>query len=243
MNLRYCALALAITFSLSLPVSAADISAPRPADIPASTQQLALMIHRFNADLSSIEHTHDITGSPKREAALRSLYNSWLQSIGTLDYASLQLEDQVDYALFKRELNYRLKQLDFNRKRFDQAATLLPQADSLIALAEARRELVYADAKSSAQVLNQAQKAMEKIHAQLDGGNGKSPVSPIVAFRASKYLSSLRDDLKDWFTFYNGYDPNFTYWTKLPYESLDKEMESYSKFLRDKIAGASNPET
>ncbi|HNV84154.1 MAG TPA: DUF885 family protein [Arenimonas sp.] len=243
MNLRYCALALAITFSLSLPVSAADISAPRPADIPASTQQLALMIHRFNADLSSVEHTHDITGSPKREAALRSLYNSWLQSIGTLDYASLQLEDQVDYALFKRELNYRLKQLDFNRKRFDQAATLLPQADSLIALAEARRELVYADAKSSAQVLNQAQKAMEKIHAQLDGGNGKSPVSPIVAFRASKYLSSLRDDLKDWFTFYNGYDPNFTYWTKLPYESLDKEMESYSKFLRDKIAGASNPET
>lgn len=68
MNLRYCALALAITFSLSLPVSAADISAPRPADIPASTQQLALMIHCFNADLSSVEHTHDITGSPKREA-------------------------------------------------------------------------------------------------------------------------------------------------------------------------------
>ena len=122
MKLRYCALALAITFSLSLPLSAAEVSVPQPSEIPANSQKLAPMIHRFIADVASIEHTHDITGSPKREAALRSLYNGWLKSIATLDYASLPLEDQVDYALFKRELNYRLKQLDFNRKRFDQAA-------------------------------------------------------------------------------------------------------------------------
>jgi len=243
MNIRYCFLAFAITFGSSLPLSAADISAPKPADIPASSQQVALLIHRFMADLSSIEHTHDITGSKKRDEALRSLYNSWLKSIGMLDYASLPLEDQIDYALFKRELNYRLKQLDFNRQRFDQAATLLPQAESLIALSEARRDLVYADAKTSAQVLNQARQAMEKMHAQLDGKDSKTATSPIVAFRASKYLGSMREDLKDWFTFYNGYDPNFTYWTKLPYEALDKEMEAYAKFLKDKVAGASNPET
>ena len=155
----------------------------------------------------------------------------------------LQLEDQVDYALFKRELNYRLKQLDFNRKRFDQAATLLPQSNNLIALAEDRRALVYADAKTSAQVLTQAQKAIEKMHSQLENKDNKTTVNPIVALRASKYLGGLRENLKDWFTFYNGYDPNFTYWAKLPYETLDKEMESYSKFLRDKMAGAANPET
>ncbi len=243
MNLRLCVLTLGITIGLSMPLSAAEVSVPQPSEIPASTQKLAPMIHRFQADVSSIEHTHDITGSPKREAALRSLYNGWLKSIATLDYATLPLEDQVDYALFKRELNYRLKQLDFNRQRFDQAATLLPQAGSLIAMAEDRRALVYADAKTSAQVLTQALKAFEKIHAQLDRKDGKATVNPIVAFRASKYLGNLREDLKDWFTFYNGYDPNFTYWTKLPYESLDKKMEAYAKFLRDDLAGASNPET
>ncbi len=243
MNLRLCVLAIGITFALSLPLSAAEVSVPQPSEIPASTQKLAPMIHRFMADLSSIEHTHDITGSPKREAALRSLYNGWLKSIATLDYASLQLEDQVDYALFKRELNYRLKQLDFNRQRFEQAATLLPQANTLIAMAEDRRGLVYADAKSSALTLTQALKAFEKMHSQLDRKDGKAQVNPIVAFRASKYLASLRENLKDWFTFYNGYDPNFTYWTKLPYEALDKKLEAYGKFLRDDLAGASNPET
>lgn len=226
MNIRYAALAFAITFNLSLPLSAAEVSVPQPSEIPANPQKLAPMIHRFSADLSSIEHTHDITGSPKREAALRSLYRGWLKSIGTLDYASLPLEDQVDYALFKRELNYRVKQLDFNRKRFEQAAMLLPQANSLIAMAEDRRALVYADAKTSAQVLTRALKAFESIHEQLGKKDGKPPVNPIVAFRASKYLASMREDLKDWFTFYNGYDPNFTYWTKLPYEVLDKKLEA-----------------
>ena len=243
MNLRLCVLAIVITSALSLPLSAAEVSVPEASEIAANSQKLAPMIHRFVVDLSSIEHTHDITGSPKREAALRSLYNGWLKSIGTLDYATLQLEDQVDYALFKRELNYRLNQLDFNRKRFDQAATLLPQANSLITLAEDRRALVYADAKTSGQVLTQVKKAFEKMHSQLDSKDSKTAVNPIVALRASKYLDSLRENLKDWFTFYNGYDPNFTYWTKLPYETLDKEMESYSKFLRDKLAGAANPET
>jgi len=243
MNLRYCVLAFAITFSISLPLSAVEISVPKPSEVPASTQQLAPLIKRFMADLASIEHTHDITGSTKREAALRSLYQGWLKSVATLDYASLPLEDQIDVALFKRELNYRLKQLDFNRQRFDQAATLMPQASTLIALAEDRRALVYADAKTSAQVLTQAQKALVKMHSQLENKDSKTIVNPIVALRASKYVAALREDLKDWFTFYNGYDPNFTYWSKLPYETLDKEMESYSKFLRDKLAGAANPET
>ena len=111
MKFRLCVFAFCITLSLSLPLSAAEVSVPHPSEIPASSQKLAPMIHRFTADVSSIEHTHDITGSPKREAALRSLYNGWLKSIGTLDYASLPLEDQIDYALFKRELNYRLKEI------------------------------------------------------------------------------------------------------------------------------------
>lgn len=243
MNPRLCLLAFSITFGISTISVATEVSVPQPSEIPVSSQKLAPMIHRFMADLKSIEHTHDITGSTKREAALRSLYQGWLKSIATLDYKALALEDQVDYALFKRELQYRLKQLDFQRERFNQISTLLPQADNLIAMAEARRALIYADAKNSAQVLNQAQKALEKMRLQLDNKDNKTTVNPIIAFRASKTLTALREDMKQWFIFYNGYDPNFTYWTKLPYESLDKEMETYSKFLRDKMAGAANPET
>jgi uncharacterized protein (DUF885 family) len=234
---------LAITLGFSARLCAEEINVPQPSEIPVSTQKLAPMIQRFMADLKSIEHTHDITGSKNREVALRSFYNGWLKSLSALDYTALTLEDQVDYALLKRELKYRQNQLDFQRDRFNQINTLLPQADSLIELAESRRALIYADAKNSAHVLNNAQKAFEKMRLQLDNKGNKTTVNPIIAFRASKTLTALREDMKQWFTFYNGYDPAFTYWAKLPYESLDKEMEIYSKFLRDKIAGAENPET
>lgn len=220
------------------------ISAPDPATIAASSQRIAPLIQRFIADSASVEHTHDITAGPQREAALRTLYSSWLGALASIDYGTLQLEDQIDYALFKRELNYRLQQLDFERRRHAEAAPLLPRIDTLITLAEARRGLVYADAKASADTLNQASKALAALQASIEKDAKAAPVkSPIVAYRAAKLLDGVRSNLKDWYTFYDGYDPAFTYWAKQPYATLDKQMESYAKLLRDKLAGASDPET
>lgn len=239
-------LLLCVGATIAGPASAteATFDAPDPASIPASTQRIAPLIQRYIADLASVEHTHDVTAGPRREAALRSLYSSWLQALIGIDYGKLQIEDQIDYALFKRELSYRLQQLDFEHKRYAEAAPLLPRVDTLIALAEARRDLVYADARTSAATLDQAGKALAALQASIDKDGKSAPVqSPIVAYRAARLLDGVRADLKDWYTFYDGYDPAFTYWARLPYQELDKQMESYSKLLRDKLAGASNPET
>jgi uncharacterized protein (DUF885 family) len=216
---------------------------PAMSEMPITQQHVAVMIQRFNADLASVEHTHDITGSKKREDALRVFYKNWLAAVIALNINSLNAEDQIDAALFKRELGYRLQQLDFNRQRFDQAATLLPDVNRLIEMAEDRRALVYADAKTSSSTLTQVQKSFESMRKKLENDNARNKPDAIVAYRASNYLNRLRNDLKEWFTFYNGYDPQFTYWSKLPYEALDKEIETYSKFLKDKVAGAANPET
>jgi hypothetical protein len=237
---------LAIGALIAAPLSATEaaIDAPDPASIPANTQRIAPLIQRFIADSASVEHTHDVTAGPQREAALRGLDSSWLQALAGIDYGTLQLEDKIDYALFKRELNYRLQQLDFDRKRYMEAAPLLPRVDTLIALAEARRDLVYANAKASAETLDQANEALAALQASIEQDGKSAPVqSPIVAYRAAKLLDGVRGDLKAWYAFYDGYDPAFTYWAKQPYATLDKQMESYSKLLRDKLAGASNPET
>jgi uncharacterized protein (DUF885 family) len=239
-------LLLCIGVAISAPSAAteATFSAPDLASIPTDTQRIAPLIQRFVADSASVEHTHDITAGPEREAALRALDSSWLQALAKIDYGTLQLEDKIDYALFKRELIYRLQQLDFEHRRYAEAAPLLPKVDTLIALAEARRDLVYADAKNSAETLDQAGKALAALQADIEKDAKSAPVqSPIVAYRAAKFLDGVRSDLKDWYAFYDGYDPAFTYWTKQPYQTLDARMESYAKLLRDKLAGASNPET
>jgi uncharacterized protein (DUF885 family) len=223
-----------------VPAPAFEVPAPAAT---AETQVLAPWIARFEADLDSVEHTHDITAGPRREAALRALYTTWLAALAKVDPATLGNEDRIDHALFGRELRHRLERLDFERRRIDAAAPLLPKVDTLIALAEDRRALVRVDARAAADTLNQANEAIAALDKRIDKDPKSAPVTdPIVAHRAARLLDGVRNDLKEWFTFYDGYDPEFTYWTKQPYEALAKRLEAHSKLLRDTLAGASDPE-
>jgi hypothetical protein len=48
----------------------------------------------------------------------------------------------------------------------------------------------------------------------------------------------LRSGLSEWFNFYNGYDPLFTWWMGLPYKQADAALQAYAALLRDKVAVA-----
>ena len=40
----------------------------------------------------------------------------------------------------------------------------------------------------------------------------------------------------EWFNFYNGYDPLFTWWMGVPYTKVDEALKGYAALLRDKVA-------
>ena len=239
-------LAIALGAALALPATLAAQPAslvPALEEMPASAQRLAPVVQRFRTDLASLERVHDITGGVAREAALRNLYTQWQARLAQIDRAGLAPEDQVDHALLERDLDYRLRQLDFSRERYRQAAPLLPGVDALIALAEARRALAYPDARASAETLDRSRRELAALQARLEKDPKALGTSPIVANRAARLLDGVRSDLKDWYGFHAGYDPQFSWWAKQPYEALDKQMESHAKLLRDKLAGANDPET
>src|SRR5262249_19383762 len=50
-------------------------------------------------------------------------------------------------------------------------------------------------------------------------------------------VNGLRNSLKSWFDFYNGYDPLFTWWASEPYKSADKSLQGYASYLQERIAG------
>jgi hypothetical protein len=239
-------LAIALGAALALPATLAAQPAslvPALDEMPASAQRLAPVVQRFRTDLASLERVHDITGGVAREAALRNLYTQWQARLAEIDRAGLAPEDQVDHALLERDLDYRLRQLDFSRERYRQAAPLLPGVDALVALAEARRALAYPDARASAETLDRSRRELAALQARLEKDPKALGTSPIVANRAARLLDGVRSDLKDWYGFHAGYDPQFSWWAKQPYEALDKQMESHARLLRDKLAGAENPET
>ncbi|MFY8061884.1 MAG: hypothetical protein ACOVMK_10110, partial [Arenimonas sp.] len=166
--------ALLATTSLDAANPMGPVNIPQRSEIPTSQHALAFFIQRFQNDLESTEHTYDITAGVARENALRNLYLGWQARLGEFDTASLGPEDRIDAALLRRELNYRLKQLDFERARNTQALALLPEVEPLIAMAEQRRALKPLDAKKSKQLIERATGALQANEARLRN----NPASP-----------------------------------------------------------------
>jgi uncharacterized protein (DUF885 family) len=62
-------------------------------------------------------------------------------------------------------------------------------------------------------------------------------VTPVVARRAADAVDSLRGTLRAWFSYYDGFQPEFSWWLKKPHEEAAKALEEYAKYLREEIAG------
>src|SRR5262245_38213131 len=80
-------------------------------------------------------------------------------------------------------------------------------------------------AKSSQQV--------DKI-AKLAAKPPDTQVKSTVANRAVQAAEELRQTLKNWDSFYEGYDPSFTWWVAEPYKKADAALDKYTAALRDK---------
>lgn len=217
--------------------------APPLADLAVAEQRLAPIVQRFRADLASVEHVHDVVAGPQRTGALNALYEAWTARLAEIDPATLGAEDRIDRFLFARELARRQRELAFADERVDDAVVLLPGVAILMQLTENRRALAYPDARTAADALDRARRELSAMQAKLDADPAAAGTTPIVAHRAARLLDGVREDLKGWYGFHAGYDPQFTWWTKTPYEALDKVLEAHAKTLRDRLAGASDPET
>jgi hypothetical protein len=58
-----------------------------------------------------------------------------------------------------------------------------------------------------------------------------------LAYRVIKVVAVLRADLERWQRYYEGYDPELSWWIARPHAALDEELEAYEEFLREEILG------
>ena len=55
---------------------------------------------------------------------------------------------------------------------------------------------------------------------------------PTRALRAAKATESALETLKNWWTFYGGYDPLVGWWCRVPFEKLEKALTEYATALK-----------
>src|SRR5207244_2219476 len=136
-----------------------------------------------------------------------------------------------------------------------ETAPLLPFIDRLLALQDARRNLVTVNPSADARLLAQVMKQVDSMRTLFEpapsAGRGAVPaadstarpratppkVTRTVANRAAENLDQVRGVVTTWYRYYDGYDPLFSWWVKSPYARLDSALTRYARTLRERVVG------
>ena len=241
--------AIALAF-LSLTSQA---SAPPLPD--SGARNLRGFIERFTVDRESVAHVYDDPLSPAREERFRRFYQDWQKQLEKLDFASLDEDGRIDYLLLQNHLRHALRQLDLRKKQQEEMRPLIPFEDVIFSFEDPRRRMEPPQPAKAAAALQRMTKQISELRAAIEAGSpaataGTSgttdPASPsvqplraskTVARRAVSAIAQLRSALKNWFSNYNGYDPEFTWWVAEPYKETDQALEKYALLVSEKLVG------
>jgi uncharacterized protein (DUF885 family) len=202
-------------------------------DLDRSSSELRPMIERYTADQRSLSRTYPIRLSATRRARFEQFVAQNEADLRKTNFDALSHDAQIDYLLFRNHLEHDRAQLTLDATQMAEMEPLMPFAKTVIALEEARRKMEPMDSKKAAATLADLGKAIEAARKSANGVK----VKQTVANRAAARLNGLRNNLKDWFGFYNGYDPMFTWWCEDPYKKADQALDAYAKFVRQQLAG------
>jgi uncharacterized protein (DUF885 family) len=240
---------------------------------PPEESELRWPIERFTADRAALQRSYPVQLSPARDQRFARFHDDWLAELNQIDFEQLSLPGKVDWLLFRNLLQRRQRQQQIEQGYRDEAARLIPFAPAIVKLAEGRRRMARVAGDQAAAKLTELEQQIKQVQRAVELGlkqdaHQKQTVPPdndpstgaetsssepapdpirvekkSVANRAAGTVRDLRRTLRDWHDFHNGYDPLFTWWVAAPYRQVDRTLEDYAKFLREKVVGVPQDDT
>jgi uncharacterized protein (DUF885 family) len=218
-------------------------------DLDDSSSELRPLIDRYVADRGSLLRFYSIDASPARRERIRRFVAEWSGRLAAQNFQNLSRDAQIDAVLFRNHLEHERRRLDIDAKTREEIAPLLPFSATIVNLEETRRTLAPIKQQEAAATLAKLTRDIDGARRAVESRLRNSPNGEttrdrrILASRAASAATALRTTLRNWFNYYNGYDPLFTWWADAPFKSADASLQSYIGFLRERVAGLRAPST
>ena len=195
---------------------------------PTPPVSISFLINEYYQDVRDLDLVYIFRHHPEYFSRFNKLYSEWIGKLQTIDFNALDVSDRVDFILLKRNIQndeYDLKQ---DEKDYALYSYALPFADSVVALQQKRRRGQRPDAMATAKDFNEIQLQIDKAKTVVL----KTPLpDKNLLNKTIETIKELRNGLKNVYDFYNGYDPEFTWWMKKTYPDTDSALVAYSKWL------------
>ena len=230
-----------ITTLLVIPAFTVALSAQARTDDPLSQysepfSRLRGPIETYGQDEGILNRYYSAQTSPNRIARLKQIHQEYLATLDRLNFHALSHDEQVDHILFRNHLRHELAELERYEGQLAEMAPLIPFARTISELEDTRRKLEFAEPAQTAALLDALFKQILATQKALEGPGSFKP-KRTVANRAARTVEGLRRTLRGWYTFYNSYDPTFTWWNESPYKAADDALGKYAAFISEKLVG------
>jgi len=180
-----------------------------------------------NADQASAPSL--IPVSPARIARLERFDANWQAAIKRIDSSRLTAQARSDLAELSATIAANTAQLAEDARTLGQVLTVTPFAPAIVRLVESRIRVEDMNAQRAAATITEVAKDISRLTATPPRVNADQAILGATA------VEQLRAITTEWFTFYNGYDPLFTWWMGVPYAKVDDALKGYAAVLRGKV--------
>jgi len=209
-----------------------------------ASEMTDIMVH-YKADRSTILRFYSTGGqeegrvnpsitqyhSPERRQRLLELIDGYIDRLRKLPFEKMSVNGKVDYILFKRNLESEQYQLLEQQKNYEQVESFLPFSERIFALYKPRRRGISVNGEAVARELNEVNRELSKSVGGLKNMDSLEVSQATLASDAARALQQL---LKDYFNFYNGYDPLFSWWVPATYGETDSLLNLFATGIRKK---------
>lgn len=193
-------------------------------------ESLPQMITRFQADYGALTRKYTVVESTEYYERLQQLYEAWTVELNGVAFDKLPAEERVDYLLFRNHLDESAYFLRISQKEFEEVAYVTDFAAPLYTFIRERRRGAPVNSSALSKTFDDALKAVKAWQDKI--GKATAFSSWQKAEKAGDVVKSLRENLREAYQFYAGYDPQFTWWMKEPYDTLAASLRGYEDFLK-----------
>lgn len=196
------------------------------------------LMTQLRADRGSLERFYFIQNSPERRERFKILYNDYLTRLGQLSFEKMAVGGRADYLLLKRDLENELALLNAEEKEMKLVEKYVTVGSPIYELEKKRRRGLHLESNQVARQLDEVNKSIRDTMKKLKQDPN---LTREVASRAEGAIKGQQQALKSVFEFYDGYDPQFSWWVTKPYQRLDTTLTKFAAALKVKVDEASLP--
>ena len=197
--------------------------------IPDVSDQLINTMHQYEVDVKALNRVYFVNASPEKRERYKRLANDYLSKIASVPFESLTQEGKADFVLFKRDLEQDIYNADDEAKSYQLLSKWFPFADTIYNFEKIRRRGGMIDGQRVAAAFDGIIKQLKPLKSKLSEDKSIS-ISDEASARS--IIMGLKRALELTYSFYNGYDPLFTWWVPVTYDSLTKQMDEYATTFR-----------